>query len=590
MLEILYKKFYFWIEIASIVLAIVSYILIIVQSSNNYMFKNYKTNSLIAERLLYEQFSYEVKESIKSIPYTNNPSDNYEFQEYMKVEAKFNSYYDCKDVYDPELNEEICQNQIVENNTCCKSECCLKTNGDEIFCYNYAFDLDEEAIKNNRILYYNDEEYFEDPKRRFCSYYNKYTTDIHLETDNGELKLYKCKFDYESIYLNNAPHMCIGKEACNKDLYIDCGIIDTKYNHLFVDNINYCPIYSIDGNKDYLYTYYTSYEYPNMKNYNTIIIRIILSEIPPDIHEWKNHFVSLENYENKESEKYKNLMKKILNIGNKDFKNLMNKYSSIYKERSFSLNGDYFSNFKINSKAKIKMYTTNYIGFGNQNDLLNFLDIFKGDIDNPLYRLGKEVYPSLETIIYGAVLFVLCIIYLILFLTKSIEKYLWVFIIKECILGATFFIILGIYIWQLVTFKKIKIDMDSNFENILDLYNNRRMQYCLLIALILLFISIMPFLIFLIIKLIQKCKNRANQPLENQERPQQANANRNSPSHCQNQNPEEQQTIERPNPNQNENALNSENQHLNANNNITENIREGNDVIIHDERNQSQKK
>ena len=114
------------------------------------------------------------------------------------------------------------------------------------------------------------------------------------------------------------------------------------------------------------------------------------------------------------------------------------------------------------------------------------------------------------------------------------------------------------------------------------------MKYCLLSALILLFISIMPFLIFLIIKLIQKCKNRANQPLENQERPQQSNANRNSPSHCQN--PEEQQTIERPNPNQNENALNSENQHLNANNNITENVREGNDVIIHDERNQSQKK
>jgi hypothetical protein len=90
----------------------------------------------------------------------------------------------------------------------------------------------------------------------------------------------------------------------------------------------------------------------------------------------------------------------------------------------------------------------------------------------------------------------------------------------------------------------------------------------------------MPFLIFLIIKLIQKCKNRANQPLENQER--------NSPALYQN--PEEQQTIERPNPNQNENALNSENQHLNANNNITENIREGNDVIIHNERNQSQKK
>ena len=592
MLEILYEKFYFWIEIVSIVLAIASYILIIIQSSNNYMFKNYKTRSLIAERVLYEQFSYEVRDSIKSFPYTNNdnPSDNYEYKEYMKVEAKLNSYYDCRDVYDPELNEEICQNQIVKNNTCCKSECCLKTNGDETFCYNYVFDLYNKDFKNHRILYYNDEEYFEDPKRRFCSYYNKYTTDINLRADDGELYLYKCKYDYKSIYLNKAPHMCIGKSACNNDLNIDCGIIDTKYNHLFVDNTNYCPIVDITGNNNNLNTYHTGYEYSY--NNNKIIIRIILSELSPDIHEWKNHFVSLENYENKESEKYENLRKKISDIREKDFENLMSKYSSIYKERSFSLNGNYFSGFNINSKANFKMYTTNYIGFGSQDDLLTFLDIFKGDTDNPLYRLGKEVYPSLETIICGAVLCVLSIIYLILFLIKLIEKYLWIFIIKECVLGVTFFILLGIYIWQVVIFKKIKIDMDSNFENILDLYNNRRMQYCLLSALILLFISIMPFIIFLIIKLIQKCKEKFNQPRENpgnqenQERPPQNNANENSPSHYQI--PEEQQTLEQPSPNQN--ILNSENHNLNANNNIEENVREGNDVVIHNERNQNKKK
>ena len=569
MLEILYEKFYFWIEIASIVLAIVSYILIIIQSSNNYMFKNYKTRSLIAERVLYEQFSYEVRSSIKSFPYTNtdNPSDNYEYKEYMKVEAKLNSYYDCRDVYDPELNEEICQNQIVENKTCCKSECCLKTNGDETFCYNYAFDFENKDIKNNRILYYNDEEYFEDPKRRFCSYYNKYTTDINLKMNYGELYLYKCKYDYKSIYLNEAPHMCIGKSRCSKDLYIDCGIIDTKYNHLFVDGSSYCPIYDINGNKEYLYTSSHNNDYPSeylyMNHNEQIIIRIILSEISPDIHEWNNHFVSLENYENKKSKKYGNLRKKISDIRKKDFENLMSKYSSIYKERYFSLDGNYFSGFEINSKkANFKMYTTNYIGFGSQDDLLTFLDIFKGDTDNPLYRLGKEVYPSLETIICGAVLCVLCIIYLILFLIKSIEKYLWIFIIKECVLGVTFFILLGIYIWQIVIFKKIKIDMDYNFENILDLYNNRRMQYFLLSALILLFISIIPVLIFLIIKLIQKCKEIFNQPRENpgnqenQERPPQNNVNENSPSH--NQIPEEQQTLEPPSTNQN--ILNSENQ------------------------------
>ena len=114
------------------------------------------------------------------------------------------------------------------------------------------------------------------------------------------------------------------------------------------------------------------------------------------------------------------------------------------------------------------------------------------------------------------------------FWCKLIEKYLWLLIVKECILGATFLILLGIYIWQLIYFEKIKIDMDYNFQKILDLYNNRRMQYCLLSGLILLFISIIPFLIFLI---IQKCKNRVNQQQENpenQERQQQIYAIGNS--------------------------------------------------------------
>ena len=153
MLEIIFESFWFWIEISSIGLSIVSYILIIVQSSNNYMFKNYKTRILIAERLLYEQFSYEVYESIKSFSFgtgATNPLNYYDNSYAINVEANFDSYYDCRDVYDQELNEEKCQNQIVKNNTCCKSECYLKTNGDKEFCYNYAFKLNDEAIKNNR--------------------------------------------------------------------------------------------------------------------------------------------------------------------------------------------------------------------------------------------------------------------------------------------------------------------------------------------------------------------------------------------------------------------------------------------------------
>ena len=589
MLEIIFGTFWFKIEIVSIGLAIISYILIIVQSSINYMFKNYKTRSLVTERLLYEQFSYEVYENILSYTFIHSDSssstqENYDYEyyyNYMSVELKLDSYYDCRDVYDPELNEEICQNQIVKNNTCCKNECCLKTNGDETFCYNYAFKLENDAIKNNIILYYNDQEYFDDPKRRFCSNYSVYNKEKYIGIDyDFSGYLFKCQYDYIQIFLNLVPGMCIGKYSCinNPNLNKDCGYIDTMFNHLFVDAASKCPI---NG----LYTYsedskiYASYnDYGN--NANRIIIRNILSEIEPDIHEWKERFISLENYENKETEEYKNLKEKFLSIRKKDIINIIKYNSTIYDEREFYLNEEDFSS--LNPKAKPKLYYTNYIGFDSEKDLTNFFKYFYyPDItNNPLYKIGKDVYPSLETIICGAVLCVLCTIYLIFFWRKSIQNYLWLLIFKECVLGATFSIEFAIYIWQIIIFENIKIHMDYNYELILDLYNKRRMQYCLLFGLILLFISIIPFLIFLI---IQKYKNRVNQQPENpgnQERPQQNNINGNSPS--QHQTLEGQQTIEQQSPNH---IRDSENQQLNDN--IRENVREGNDLIIHNERNQA---
>ena len=591
MIETIFETFWFWIEIASIGLAIVSYILIIIQSFNNYMFKNYKTRSLVTERLLYEQFSYEVYESLFSYTYiqgstTTSNIENYENDHsYMDVELKLDSYYDCRDIYDPELNEEICQNQIVKNNTCCKSECCSKTNGDEAFCQDYLFNFNIDSIKNNRILYYNDEEYFDDPKRRFCSYYSTYNRINYIGIDYSlDGYLFKCKNNYIQIMLNGESSMCIGKNFCNKNpnINIDCGIIDTKGNHLFVEDSSNCPINNLYISETMIYA--RSFMNYNGKNRNKIIVRNILSEVEPDTHEWKNHFVSLENHKDKTSEEYNNLEKKILNTKKNDFKKLIDSDSNIYTETLFSYNEGDFS--ALNSKAKPRLFSTNYIGFESEKDLTNFFNYFHYPeiTNNPLYKIGKEVYPSLETIICAFVLCVLCIIYLIFFWCKLIENCLWLLIVKECILGATFFILLGIYIWQLIYFEKIKIDMDSNFQKILDLYNNRRMQYCLLSGLILLFISIIPFLIFLI---IQKCKNRTNQQPENpenQERQQQQNnENENFPSQYQTLDGQQTTTQTRP---IHTHLGNSENQQFNINNNITESVGEVNRVSIHNERNQ----
>ena len=500
----------------------------------------------------------------------------------MDVELKLDSFYDCRDIYDPELNEEKCQNQIVKNNTCCKSECCSKIIGDEIVCQDYLFNFDIDEIKNNRI-YYNDEEYFDDPKRRFCFYYSIYNRINYIGSDyNLDGYLFKCKSNYIQIMLNGAPNMCIGKGSCNKNpIYnIDCGIIDTKGNHLFVDDSNNCPINDLYTSDSSIYA--SSIGSYNGENWNKIIIRNILSEVEPDTHEWKNHFVSLENHKDKTNEEYKKLEEKIANIRKKDFKKVIDSETNIYTEREFSYNEGDFS--ALNSKAKPRLFSTNYIGFGSEKDLTNFFHYFYYPeiTNNLLYKIGKEVHPSLGTIICAFVLCALCIIYLIFFWCKLIEKYLWLLIVKECILGATFLILLGIYIWQLIYFEKIKIDMDYNFQKILDLYNNRRMQYCLLSGLILLFISIIPFLIFLI---IQKYKNRVNQQQENpenQERQQQFYAIGNSASLYQTL--DSQKTNEQVSP-IHTHRHNSEDQ-FNINNNITETIGEVNRVYLHNVRNQ----
>ena len=523
-----FDTYMFCFDIFSIGLAILSYILITVQGSINYMFKNYKTRNLIAERLLYEQFSYEVYESINSYPYSlSGEGSCYESEiRNMILEVKSKFYYDCRDVYDPELNENKCQNQIVEGSTCCKSECCSKTNGDETFCNNYLFSFDSEAIdkiKNNRILYYNDEEYFEDPRRRFCSFYNVFASDNYnlknIVSDSPNL--HRSIYNYKDIYLSDSLPMYIGKNKLS-DSDKDCGIVDTKRNHLYSTNGESCPINGINSSK--------KLEASSGDSEREIIIRNILSEIIPDVHEWKENFMSLMHYEDKKSKEYDNLKDKILKTRCKDFINMVYD-SNIYNKRPISVNAqDYSSSYP---KVNLSLYTTNYIGFESKNDLKNFIDNFNENdpTDNLLYRLGKEIYPSIETAICGSFLIVLCIIYLIIisyFHFKSKTHYLWLFIVKQSILSVIFLILLGIYIWKGLAFKKIDIDMDSNFKIILNLYNKRRSQQRLFLGLIFLFIStIIPFGHFLIYGF--KRKQPQNQNNQNQRRnsPHSRNHNQN---------------------------------------------------------------
>jgi len=215
--------------------------------------------------------------------------------------------------------------------------------------------------------------------------------------------------------LNETPNMYIGKSSYNNNpsINIDCGIIDTKGNHLFVDDSNNCPINDLYTSDSSIYE--SSIGSYNGENRNKIIIRNILSEVEPDSHEWKNHFVSLENHKDKTSKEYKKLEEKIINIRKKDFKKVIDSETNIYTEREFSYNEGDFSS--LNSKAKPRLFSINYIGFGSKKDLTNFFHYFYYPeiTNNLLYKIGKEVYPSIGTIICAFVLCASCIIYLIFF-------------------------------------------------------------------------------------------------------------------------------------------------------------------------------
>ena len=105
----------------------------------------------------------------------------------------------CKPYVILELNEEICQDKLINNNyTCCKAECCSRTNGGQVFCTNYNFELDSPNINNPRILTYDREEYFDDPRRKFSTYCNEY--DMYAYNyNNQKLSVYKVNYTYEDL-------------------------------------------------------------------------------------------------------------------------------------------------------------------------------------------------------------------------------------------------------------------------------------------------------------------------------------------------------------------------------------------------------
>ena len=492
-------------EIISTTFMIIASILLISQGFDNDKFKNYKSREIKTERLLFSQFSYEVYSNILSFPFY--PWSGYD---YLTAEFKFNPSFDCRGIKDDELNEVVCQDQIINNNwTCCKAECCFRTNGGNVYCNEYNFNLQNPNIYNHRILTYDEEEYFEDPRRRFCTYYNKYYKDINRFMGNS-INIDYLSFNYEDLLLKKEfSNFCISIFNCSS-YPIDCGIIDTLDRHLYSSSTS-CPvsnIYDVGGSIS-LSTYDSS-----TYNYNKIKIRNIISEIPPIPHEYKKKICQDTDLINEE------ITIKDMNKLLKNSKNNYEKMESIEIPLSSIRTDNYISiENKMNNNSKFYWYTTNYIGFETVKDFKTFEDNFNksDDTDNNLYKIGEKIYPCISAIIVMFPLLAIFLCYIIILLLILFNKISFIekrrivlFIIRISILFLM--ISLESIFYGLVTneFKAIKISMDQNYEEILDLYNKRRLQLKFLLSIIFLILSFILTFIFLLIN----CK-LSNENIEN---------------------------------------------------------------------------
>ena len=484
------KKCLIFFEFISFILIILSYLLYTIQSFVNQNFTKHKSKSALTEKLLYENFGEEIYNNIRSKAINKIINGKNSKMEKLNIVVKLNTSFDCRGVKAGLLNEDYCQDKIVNNITCCKSECCYnnKDKQGNTKCNNYNFNTRKTSTEKNKLTY-NYDEIIDDPRRRYCQYMNLNIGETSTIL-NYNLLMEPFNYTYEDILLNqddiNTFIKIDKKENIEKD-FTDCGEIDSLKNHLFVKGIK-CPINFITLDRDYNILAFDTITPSNLP----IIIKNYLSEIPPLVHEWNDVYKS----GNISIKDINELFNRNIN-DNSDNDNYFKRQDDVYFYINQLQNNfkSVYTSDKANYYQKIYWYTTNYIGFESGEDLEKFKNIFNENelTDNPLYKICESLIPSVGTSVVGIILTLLYIIFLIKYaveIKNNIFAKRAFFKVKEIIILGTlivYFIIYLVYVHS--KFKKISINMDSNYQEILDLYNERRTQKYFLAGIILHFIA-----------------------------------------------------------------------------------------------------
>ena len=425
----------------SIISFIISLILLLVQGIFNYIFFSFNNQKIIAERTLFEQFSYEVYSSISKPLPNYSISDNActEPAKTVAINLNINSYFDCRGLYSENLKPD-CRNKIVNNYTNCDED------------------------DPNPFYIFNKPGFRKDP-RNICTYFTKYSQKLI------NLNKYICQSDinhmtYEELLKLSKDNSDNDNKNCLNN-FVNYGRLDT------MDNILCLPFY-LQNN----YVYIHNNEFEAGIRYSKIGVTMVLSENPPLNHEWD--VMIKETYENnlKEEEIYKRRY-----VSKNDFKLFDKEYDETFEEVGGSIKLDLvksnildYDGTKYNSNQDLKFYIRNYIGFKNVEELKKFKKIFndKDPRDNPLYKLSSSGHNPLIEIIISCVFLVIISAYALILKFEKLQN------IKDLLyyifIGiAIIFLVAGliIMVFHFIKYPPIYIDMDERMNKVLNAYNKR---------------------------------------------------------------------------------------------------------------------
>ena len=428
-------------------------ILIIVKGFKNLEYNKYNSPTIINERVLYEQLSYEIYDSIKSPLILD-----------LKIDAK------CEDNYRP-INITLKLNPHFNS----------KYNTKISHLFNKQFCIPKYELFGDKYKL-SDLQYEEFIKHK-----------INIKDD-------------PNIYTKNVNDLC-------EKGYKPCGILDTKYNVLCLPEKYECPLNDLkigDSNDTNLINAgYTETELDNNislylntnKNIvRPIIISLFLSYDRPWDHEWSKIIA----YENDKDKKDETKEKRELF----SFENYDEYMKNVFDENNFliSLN-DIISweekelDFNLEDAKISKHYNLfykNYIGFEDDEAFQKFKKLFNMDdyADNPLYKLSKTLRPSIASIVFGF-LFIILLIVIYFFLALK-EREPFPAFIFACLFTLAFSTIyIGLYFSDFVKFKKMIFNFDEQIQKVFELYSKRNKQPIYTSLIIIMFITLTPYLVLL---------------------------------------------------------------------------------------------